>query len=35
MFEPDLEASDVLLDLLDEGQMLRQLRQAVSGAIRG
>ncbi len=28
MFEADLEASDVLLDLLNEGQVLRQLRQA-------
>jgi len=29
MFETDLEAGDVLLDLFDEGQMLRQLRQAL------
>ena len=28
MLEPDLEAGDVLFDLLDEGQMLSQLRQA-------
>ena len=28
MFEADLEASNVLLDLLNEGQVLRQLRQA-------
>jgi hypothetical protein len=29
MFEPNLEACDVLFDLLDEGQMLSQLRQAL------
>src|SRR5208282_3469434 len=29
MFEPNFEACDVLFDLLDEGQMLSQLRQAL------
>ena len=29
MLEPDLEAGDILFDLLDEGQMLSQLRQAL------
>ena len=28
MFEPDLEARDVLFDLLDEGQMPRQFGQS-------